>query len=473
LPSFQRYAILLLDLNIIHMQRQIRREIFSLAIPVVFSSLLQRAVNIVDIFLVGGLGAAAIAAVGIGQLLIFIVMTLIWGLSAGTTVVVAQLWGAQRQKEAALVGFQSILLGAFLGIGISLTGFFVSQQGAIFLGAGSEVLSLTHPYLRIIFSFFLFTLLVNLLSAIMYGTGDTRPPLHAAILMNILHVAVAYPLIYGLWGAPQLGVMGAAVAVGVSEVAGAVYLLNIGFKKGYLLRGWANHGLMRQVIQVGLPVFADRLFQQAGQMMYLKAVMIYGTVAYAAHQVGLAIESFSFLPGLGISMAVTAAVGQRLGANQLHQATIAHREANRLAIAIMTVMGLVFFFAPYLLLRIFTDDPEVIRLGTSFLKIVAILQIPLAITMVLSGSLKGAGDTRFLFWSTVAGSWGIRVPFAWLFATGLKLDLTAVWSLMVVDWFTRMCMLIYRYRTEKWQAGNLVQAYAQDPRPLPAEAKVG
>jgi len=254
-------------------------------------------------------------------------------------------------------------------------------------------------------------------------------------------------------------------------VAGALYLLIIGFKKGYLHRGWVNHGLMRQVIQVGLPVFADRLLQQAGQMMYLKAVMLYGTVAYAAHQVGLAIEAFSFLPGLGISMAATTAVGQRLGANQPHQATIAHWEANRLAIVIMTVMGLVFFFAPYLLLRIFTDDPEVIRLGTSFLKIVAVLQIPLAITMVLSGSLKGAGDTYFLFWSTVVGSWGIRVPFAWLFATILKFDLTAVWSLMVADWFARMSILVYRYRTERWQDGNLVRAYAEDPRPLPAQVR--
>jgi Na+-driven multidrug efflux pump len=172
-------------------------------------------------------------------------------------------------------------------------------------------------------------------------------------------------------------------------------------------------------------------------------------------------------------MAVTTAVGQRLGANQLHHATIAHREANRLAIVIMTLMGLLFFFAPYLLLRIFTDDPEVTRLGTSFLKIVAILQIPLAITMVLSGSLKGAGDTRFLFWSTVVGSWGIRVPFAWLFAAAFKFNLTAVWSLMVADWFTRMCILTYRYRTERWQTGNLVQAYAQDSRPLPAQVKSG
>ena len=448
------------------MQRKIRQEIFSLAIPVVLSSLLQRAVNIVDIFLVGSLGAAAISAVGIGQLLIFIMMTLVWGLSAGTTVVVAQLWGAQRRREAAQVGFQSMLLGSFLGIGISLVGVFFGQWGVVFLGARLEVLNLMDPYLRVTFSFFLFALLVNLLSAIMYGTGNTRTPLHAGILMNILHVAIAYPLIYGLWGAPALGVIGAAIAFGVSETTGALYLLFVGFRRGYLLRGWTNHGLVHQVLQVGLPVFADRLLQQANQILYLKVIMLYGTVAYAAHQVGLAIEAFSFLPGLGISMAATTAVGQRLGANQPHQATIAHREANRLAILIMTGMGVIFFFAPYLLLRIFTDDPEVILLGTSFLKIAAFLQVPLAITMVLSGSLRGAGDTSFLFWTTLIGNSIIRVPLAWLFASVLKLDLTAVWSLMIVDWSIRMCLLIYRYRTERWQAKNLIRNYPEDQKPV-------
>ena len=446
-------------------QREIRQELFSLALPVVFSSLLQRAVNIVGLFLVGGLGASAIAAVGIGQFLILIVMTMVWGLSAGTTVVVAQLCGAERRTEAAQVGLQAILVGTLLGIVISVAGVGLGQWGAVFLGASPEVLVFTQPYLRIVFSFFVFSVLINLLSAIMYGAADPRPPLRAALLMNVLYFAMAYALVNGRWGAPALGVAGAALASGVSEMAAALYLLVIGFQKGHVRRGAADRGLLRQVFQVGLPVFAERLVQQAGQMMYLKAVMLYGTIAYATHQVVLAIEAFSFLPVLGLSLAVTAAVGRTLGANQPHQVALVNREASRLAIVIMVGMGLVFLWAPDPLLRIFTDDPDVIRLGTSFLKIAAILQLPLAITMVLSGSLKGSGDTPFLFWSTVAGSWGVRIPLAWLFASVLKLDITAVWSLMVADWFVRMGLLMYRYRSEGWITRNIIQPYSESPSP--------
>ena len=122
-----------------------------------------------------------------------------------------------------------------------------------------------------------------------------------------------------------------------------------------------------------------------------------------------------------------------------------------MAALIMAGMGLVFFFFPYALLRAFTDDEAVIALGTTFLKIVALLQVPLALTMVLAGSLRGAGDTRFIMWATMAGMWGIRVPIAFAAALWLRLDLWYVWSAMIVDWTVRMALLLWRYRSERWQ----------------------
>jgi putative MATE family efflux protein len=219
--------------------------------------------------------------------------------------------------------------------------------------------------------------------------------------------------------------------------------------------GRFNLTVLKDVIRIGLPVFGDRALQQAGQTLYLKMIMLYGTTAYAAHQVGLSIEALSFMPGFGLSIAVTTAVGQSLGANQRDRATLVNSEANRFAVMLMAGMGMVFFFFPYLLLRLFTSDLEVIRLGTQFLKIVAILQVPLAITMVLSGSLKGAGDTRYLLFTTIVGSWLVRVPLAYLFAVVLHLSLPFVWGIMVVDWVVRMILLLIRYRSNRWHPSSL------------------
>jgi putative MATE family efflux protein len=362
---------------------QIRRSVMTLALPVTVSSLLQRTEGIVAVFLVGGLGAIPIAAVGLGQLLAFIATTLVSGLSVGTNVIIAQQWGARRYEDAGQASRHFIGLSIGVSFALALLGLSVNGLIMQLLGAQPEVIALALPYSNLIFLVIPFTVLLAVLSSILQGTGDTRTPMYAMILVNVLHIALAYPLIYGYWGVPAFGVKGAAVAVGIAEATGSVYLLfrcRTIFKPSKRLR-W---DMLRTIWQVGAPVSGERIMQQAGILLYTKIVLIYGTVSYAAHQVGLSIESLSFLPGYGFAIAAATMVGQSIGAGKYTRAKLENWEANRLATFIMSAMGIVFFFFPYVLLRAFTSDEAVIDLGTVFLKIVALLQVPLALTMVLA-----------------------------------------------------------------------------------------
>ena len=207
----------------------------------------------------------------------------------------------------------------------------------------------------------------------------------------------------------------------------------------------------------GMGQAEQRIGQQAGILIYTKLVLLYGTVSYAAHQVGLSIESLSFLPGYGFAIAAATMVGQSIGAGKYTRAKLENWEANRLALVIMAGMGIVFFFFPYLLLRAFTTDEAVIELGTVFLKIVALLQIPLALTMVIAGSLRGAGDTRFIMGATMVGMWGVRVPMALIAALWLHLPVFYVWMAMIADWTVRMALLLWRYRSERWKAIRVIK----------------
>jgi putative MATE family efflux protein len=202
--------------------------------------------------------------------------------------------------------------------------------------------------------------------------------------------------------------------------------------------------------RLGYPIFIDRLLQNAGSLMFAKVILLYGTPVYAAHQVGLAIEAFSFMPGYGIAVAAATIVGQNLGANKPADARLSAYEANRLAVLLMTAMALIFFFFPYGLLRAFTSDPEVIRYGIMYMKIVAFAQVPLAITMVATGSLRGAGDTGFIMFATIAGMWFVRLPIAAALAVVWKTEIRYVWSVMILDWLVRMSLLLWRYRRESW-----------------------
>jgi putative MATE family efflux protein len=204
-------------------------------------------------------------------------------------------------------------------------------------------------------------------------------------------------------------------------------------------------------------VSGERIVQQAGILVYTKIVLIYGTVSYAAHQVGLSIESLSFLPGYGFAIAAATMVGQSIGAGKYTRAKLENWEANRMATFVMAGMGVVFFFFPYALLRAFTNDESVIDLGTLFLKIVALLQVPLALTMVLAGSLRGAGDTRFIMIATMVGMWTVRVPIAFAVGVWLQLGVFYVWLAMIADWTLRMVLMLWRYRSERWKAIQVIR----------------
>lgn len=435
---------------------QIRRSVLTLALPITVSSLLQRAEGIVAVFLVGGLGATHIAAVGLGQLLAFIATTLVSGLSVGTNVIIAQLWGARRHQDAGEAARHFLWLSVAVSLLLAGLGMAINHAAMRHLGAEPAVIELSLPYSTIIFLVIPFTVLIQVLSATLQGTGDTRTPMYAMIVVNLLHILIAYPLIYGRWGLPAIGIKGAAVAVGLAEAIGVAYLLwqcRPILKPSQALR----LDLIRSIWDVGASVSGERIVQQAGTVIYTKIVLLYGTVSYAAHQVGLSIESLSFLPGYGFAIAAATMVGQSIGAGKYTRAKLENWEANRLAIAIMACMGIVFFFFPHLLLRAFITDEAVIELGTVFLKIVALLQIPLAITMVVAGSLRGAGDTRFIMGATTVGMWGVRVPMALLVVLWLHLSVYYVWAAMIADWTVRMGLLLWRYQSERWRAIQVIR----------------
>lgn len=438
------------------MQQTIRKQVFALALPVVLSSLLQRAVGIVDIFLVGGLGASAIAAVGIAQIMVFVVMSVSWGINVGITVLVSQLWGAERKADAGKAAYQAMLMAAGASALIMILGLSVGGKIGSLLGAQNEVREILVDYARIIFLFILFTIFINVLSGIMHGTGDTKTPLYAILIVNVLHIIVAYPLIYGYLGMSKIGVKGAAIAIAVSECAGAMFLFIRSLHKRYIIVSRdLEMKYTAMTFKLGYPIFIDRLLQNLGSMAFAKVILLYGTTVYAAHQVGLAIEAFSFMPGYGIAVAAATMVGQHLGAGKPEDARVSAYEANRLAVMLMAAMGLVFFFFPYGLLRAFTNDPEVIKYGILYMKIVAFAQIPLAVTMVVGGSLRGAGDTGFIMFATIAGMWLIRIPVAALLAAALKMEIRYVWSVMILDWTVRMLFLLWRYRKENWGRLNI------------------
>lgn len=429
-----------------HKPVSIRRNVFRLSMPVLLSSLFQRLVSIVDIFLTGGLGAAAIAATGLGQLMMLVTMTVFWGLSTGTSVVIAHLTGAGNVEDARKAGFLALSACVLMTAVCSFIGATWGGDIARLMGTTPEVQRYAATYIRLVFLWLIWTTALNVLSAIMHGRGDTRTPMEAIILVNILHVLLAWPLIYGKWGFPALGVEGAGIAINSSEFVGCSYLLIQAIRKRYLSLEFPAFRISARIWHVGWPVAMERIAQQSGQLFYSSFIISYGTTAYAAHQIGLSIESLSFMPGAGMGIAAATLMGQALGAKKIRRARISHSEALRLALGVMTVMALIFLCLPEPLMGLFTHDPDVIEKGAVFLRLVAFAQIPLAISFVYAGSLRGTGDTFYVFIVTLVAMWGIRVALSWVAASWLHLSLYAVWGVFLIDWYFRGAAFAWRYK---------------------------
>jgi putative MATE family efflux protein len=270
-------------------------------------------------------------------------------------------------------------------------------------------------------------------------------------VVNVLHVAVALPLIFGLLGAPALGVVGAAVGSGVSEAVGMAWLLALARRRGLLLPGpWFDREAIARMSRVGWPVMAERLLTNGMQLAFAWVVIGFGVAVYAAHQVGLNIEALSFLPGVAFAQAATALVGQRLGARDPEGARRTARQAVLVCLAVMTAFGVTFVLAPGLWVRLFTPEPEVLAWGTPLLRIMGLLQVPLALALAIAGSLRGAGETRGVMLAAIVGGWVVRIPLAVGLGVWAGAGIYLVWLTMVLDWAVRGLLMGWRLSRLDW-----------------------
>ncbi len=432
--------------------RVIRRQVVAMALPIVANNLLQRGLGVVDTIMVGHVGAVPLAAVGLCQVLILTATAFTQSFAVGSAVIVARHTGAEEFDPRRWVSNTALSGGAMMGLGLGLLGAVFARGACRLVGARDDLLHESARYLEVIGAAFVFMVVIQVASAIFQGAGDPRTPLRVVILINVLHILIAYPLIYGRWGMPALGVRGAALGTLLSEALGALLLTLLLARRGLIaLRAQLLvPAQVTRIVRLGLPVLGERLLTQAMQILYSRLILGFEVAAFAAHQVGLNIEAMSFLSGLGFSQAATSMVSQHLGARLPARATRTGYESGVIAVLIMSGFGLTFWFFPEFWVSLFTSDPAVRAYGVRYCQIAAFMQPPIALAMVMAGALRGGGDTQGPMWSVLLGAWAFRLPVAWLLGVHYYQSLSAVWMAMVIDWYLRAVYLLARYQGAAW-----------------------
>jgi len=439
---------------------EIRRTIFRILWPATVESVLQMGVGLVNTGMVGHLSALAIGAVGLSNRATMVSWALFQAISTGATVLVAQAIGAGQRLRARVLAVQAVVFGTFSILGLGAFFFLFAPSVLSVFGPERELLVAGTGYLRLVTWGMPAVGIMTAVGACLRGSGDTRSPMVVASIVNIINVFGNWVLIYGHLGFPAMGITGSAIATILAQWFGAFLALKVltgrNSPLGLTTKGpWRlNTGELRRILGMGLPAAGESIFWQAAAIILTFYITSFGTKALAAHQLGLNAESLSYMPAAGFSIAATTLIGQAIGAQNFRLARRYSRELSLWATSLTVFTASLLFFLPRQILALLTTDQDVIALGSIYLRLMAIAQVPQQLGGVLSGIIRGSGDTRAPMYIAAAGLWGIRLPLAYLLAFPLQLGITGVWAGMTLDLIIRFILTFIRYSRIPWVAVN-------------------
>lgn len=438
--------------------RSIVSQVLVLSWPVVIEQLLGTAVGLINTYIVGHLGAAALAAMGLGLQLTNLLIAVFSAVGVGSTALVARHIGAGESREAEHIAGQSLLLAVAVGLLAALPCLMWTRPILNALGGGEAVVDLGCFYLSAVGTTVPLMAVLYIGNAVLRGAGDTRTPMLVMALVNVINATLSWSLVRGVGPLPALGMsgagIGAAAGIGVGGLVVALALLRgrsvadlqvtPAALRFHPRRAW-------RLLRVGVPSGIEQTAMRVALLVMAVVVTQLGTAAYAGHQLGIQLLSVAFMPGFAFSVAATTLVGQELGRGAPQRAQACVYTATWIALALMCSVGLIALLLAGPLLRLFTPEPDVIAQGLRAMRGCALIQFPLAWYFVLSGGLRGAGDTRFVLLVQIASIWLIRIPLASRLALTLGLGLTGVWASMILDMTCRAILLLLRFRSGAWK----------------------
>jgi putative MATE family efflux protein len=443
------------------------KNIIKLGYPIALGSLAQTLYNLADTFWLGKLGKEALSAPVIAFHIVFFLIAIAIGFSISGTALVSQHIGA-KEKEKANRSAGNLLLYLFLiSIILSGLGLLLAKPLLRLLETPADAFDFTLSYYRIMMAGMPLAFPIFVYQSVMNGYGDTISPLKIALVTAAINVALDPVLIFGWLGFPALGVKGAALTTVITRTLASIAGLYLFFsgKKGIKLK--LRHlkpdiNLTRLIVKIGIPSAVGFSGASMGFIVLMGIVNLFGTPVVSAYGIAMRVVHFFMLPAMGISAAVTAIVGQNLGAGNIQRAKSTVVKGIILMLwVIVPPTILTFIFGRQVTMFFIPGDPLIHRIGQVMFYITPPSLIFFGLSTVLQGAFQGSGHTVPVMVTNLARIWLFRIPFVYLFAVVLldgPTDIHAcvgIWWGMVASNFFSYLMLYYWYRKGTWTKARI------------------
>lgn len=436
--------------------REVYKNSFNMSWPCAFEAVLVSLVGSIDIMMVGGLGAEAIAAVGLTNQPKFVLLAMIFSLNVGVTAIVARRKGAEDFKGANSCLKQSIILSFIISLIMAISGYIYAHEIMIFAGAGEDVIKDSVDYYKILMVSIVFTSLSLTINAAQRGVGNTKISMRTNVVANIVNLIFNYFLINGIWIFPRLEVKGAAIATTIGSIVGFLMsMFSIYYNTRVLdLRGkgeWKfDKATMKAFLSISGSSVVEQVFMRIGFFSFAIIVAALGTIAFATHQICMNVINLSFCFGDGLSAAAASLVGQNLGAKRPDKAKIYGKTGQRMAFIVSTVLFFVFILARKQIIMLFNSEEHIVSLGGMIMIIIAFTTHAQTSQTVYNGCLRGAGDTKFVALISFISIALIRPGLAWILCFPANLGLKGAWIALFADQTMRYILGKKRFDSGKW-----------------------
>lgn len=448
------------DATINYTEGSIARASFLLAVPMILEMAMESIFAIVDIFFVAGLGAEAVAAVGLTEAVISLLYAVAIGVSMAATAMVARRIGEGNPIAAATVAGQAMWVGITISVLVGITGYWYAADILRLMGGDESLIAAGSSYTQIMLtgSFTIVFLFLN--NAVFRGAGDASIAMRALILANSINIVLDPMLIYGVGPFPEMGIAGAAVATNIGRGVGIAYQLYFLCSRNHRIRLlWRDMilqiGLVLQLLRISVGGIAQYLIATASWVFLMRLVAQYGNEAVAGYTIAIRVIIFVLLPSWGLSNAVATLVGQNLGAGKPERAEQTVWQVARYNLVYMISVALVLIFFPVWVMAFFSTDTDVILNGIQSLRILSYGFVFLAIGTVVTQAYNGAGDTMTPTWISFFAFWILQIPLAWTLTNSLAWGPEGVyWSVFIADMSLSLIGL-YLFKKGSWKTRSV------------------
>lgn len=433
------------------------KQILFFTLPMLLGNVFQQLYNIVDTIIIGHyIGKEALAAAGASFPVIFVLISLVIGITISTNIIIAQYYGAKDMKNVKKTIDTAFIFLFFASIVLTALGLVFSESLFSLISLPRHLIPLAVEYFNIYAAGLVFMFMFNATSAILRGLGDSKTPLYFLIIASVLNIIfdLVFVLVFN-WGVSGVA-FATVLAQAIAFFMAIAYLSRTHKLIRFQLFGLTfDKDIFKKSLKIGIPSGFQHTFVALGMMALITIVNKFGTATIAAYSIAVRIDSFAAMPAINFSYALSTFVGQNMGAGKSSRVKKGLIYTLLMTSVVSITVTLAVYLFGYEIMKAFTSDAEVVNIGRKYLIIVSSFYLIFSAMFVTSGILRGAGDTIASMFISLLSLWALRVPLAYILSQNY--GAIGIWWSIPIGWLFGFIASLLYYHSGKWKSKAIIK----------------